>query len=233
MLAIPLYPSDVTVAPVTFIGAVPALDSLTLLWDNPVVFDSIRVRSSTTDYPATVVDGTGVYNGTGETVTVSSLSSGTNYYLSIFTEDGGLYSQPVNVLVTTSEVIPTPTVPDATDFSASADDTFVTLTWTNPEEEFGTTVLVRKTGGYPSSHTDGTVLLSGGGTTYLDTGLTNDTQYYYKLYMETAGTYSTGVTATATPTAPPAPTIPTPPTGARYRAFSPRRRRSHRPRRRA
>lgn len=73
--------------------------------------------------------------------------------------------------------------PPISSFQAKADDTKVLLSWVNPiDTDFVGVRILRKTEGYPSSPTDGVLVYSGGGTTYEDTGLTNDVTYYYRAF---------------------------------------------------
>ena len=93
-----------------------------------------------------------------------------------------------------------------TAFSASAGNAKVELTWTDPKDKYATpegdisdtgdqlvsewdhTILVRKTGSQPAGPNDGTVVVSSSvrnqyqSTPYTDTGLTNDTTYYYAVF---------------------------------------------------
>ena len=113
-----------------------------------------------------------------------------------------------------------------TAFSASAGNAKVELTWTDPKDKYATpegdisdtgdqlvsewdhTVLVRKTGSQPAGPNDGTVVVSSSvrnqyqSTPYTDTGLTNDTTYYYAVFAYNKdGVASEGAFATATPIA--------------------------------
>lgn len=113
-----------------------------------------------------------------------------------------------------------------TAFSASAGNAQVELTWTDPLDKYATpegdisdtgdqlvsewdhTVLVRKTGSQPAGPNDGTVVVSSSvrnqyqSTPYTDTGLTNDTTYYYGVFAYNKdGVASPGAFTTATPKA--------------------------------
>lgn len=73
--------------------------------------------------------------------------------------------------------------PPISNFQAKADNKKVLLSWVNPiDTDFVGVRILRKTEGYPSSPTDGVLVYSGGGTTYEDTGLTNDITYYYRAF---------------------------------------------------
>lgn len=111
-----------------------------------------------------------------------------------------------------------------TAFSASAGNAKVELTWTDPKDKYATpegdisdtgdqlvsewdhTVLVRKTGSQPAGPNDGTVVVSSSvrnqyqSTAYVDSGLTNDTTYYYAVFAYNKdGVASAGAFVNATP----------------------------------
>ena len=111
-------------------------------------------------------------------------------------------------------------------FTAKAGNAQVTLTWTDPKDKYATpegdisdtgdqlvsewdhTVLVRKTGSQPAGPNDGTVVVSSSvrnqyqSTPYTDTGLTNDTTYYYGVFAYNKdGVASSGAFVNATPKA--------------------------------
>lgn len=111
-----------------------------------------------------------------------------------------------------------------TGFSAKAGNAKVELTWTDPKDKYATpegdisdtgdqlvsewdhTVLVRKTGSQPAGPNDGTVVVSSSvrnqyqSTGYTDTGLTNDTTYYYAVFAYNKdGVASAGAFVNATP----------------------------------
>lgn len=113
-----------------------------------------------------------------------------------------------------------------TSFSATARNAQVELTWTDPLDKYATpegevsetgdqlvsewdhTVLVRKTGSQPAGPNDGTVVTSSSVRNqyqtngYTDTGLINDTVYYYAVFAYNKdGVASAGAFVSATPVA--------------------------------
>lgn len=113
-----------------------------------------------------------------------------------------------------------------TSFSATAGNAQVELTWTDPFDKYATpegevsetgdqlvsewdhTVLVRKTGSQPAGPNDGTVVTSSSVRNqyqtngYTDTGLINDTVYYYAVFAYNKdGVASEGAFVSATPQA--------------------------------
>ena len=110
--------------------------------------------------------------------------------------------------------------------AATAGNAQVELTWADPANKYATpegevsetgdqlvsewdhTVLVRKTGSQPAGPDDGTVVVSSSvrnqyqTTPYTDTGLTNDTQYFYGVFAYNKdGVASPGAFVSATPKA--------------------------------
>ena len=113
-----------------------------------------------------------------------------------------------------------------TSLAATAGNAQVELTWVDPLDKYATpegevsetgdqlvsewshTVLVRKTGSQPAGPDDGTVVVSSSvrnqyqTTPYTDTGLTNDTQYFYGVFAYNKdGVASAGAFTSATPKA--------------------------------
>lgn len=88
-------------------------------------------------------------------------------------------------------------------FYAARGNAQVTLTWSNPSAEYAGTLIVRKTGSYPQRPSDGVKIYKGTGTSFIDTGLTNGTQYYYRAFAyNSRGEYQTiNRIAVATPVA--------------------------------
>ena len=104
---------------------------------------------------------------------------------------------------------------DVTGFTATPDDTFVTLTWTNPgDADFSGVLILRHTSAVVDSPTDGTtyaandtigvatVIFVGNDITFIDTGRTNGTEYHYRIFAyDGKKNYSGGAADSATPEA--------------------------------
>lgn len=113
-----------------------------------------------------------------------------------------------------------------TNFSGEAGNAQVTLTWTDPKDKYATpegetaqdpdqlvsvweyTQIIRKTGSQPAGPHDGELVVSSSvrdqyqTTGFVDTGLVNDTTYYYAAFAyNTDGVASEGAFTSATPIA--------------------------------
>ena len=86
-------------------------------------------------------------------------------------------------------------------FAAAAGDKQVVLSWVNPTTDWSGTKIVRKTGSYPQSASDGVTVYDGTAATYTDTGLTNGTVYWYRPFAYNAAkeVQTINLSATATP----------------------------------
>jgi len=86
--------------------------------------------------------------------------------------------------------------------NATPADSEVVFTWKNPNEPsfVRTVIVVKKTGGYPTSPQDGQTIYEGNGETFTDTSVTNGTTYYYAMYSyDHAKHYSPGVKISLAP----------------------------------
>ena len=104
-----------------------------------------------------------------------------------------------------TEIYTIDTIPpaDATSFVATPGNAQVSLSWANPgDADFAGVKIIRKVGSAPTNNTDGTQIFNAIGTNFVDSGLTNATQYFYALYaFDTAVNYAAGVQISATPVA--------------------------------
>jgi len=89
---------------------------------------------------------------------------------------------------------------NVTNFTAAPSSGQISLNWTNPTSDFSGTRILRKTGSSPANYNDGTVVYDSNGTSYIDTGLTNGTTYYYAAFSHDALlNYASGVQVSANP----------------------------------
>ncbi|MBI5632123.1 MAG: Ig-like domain-containing protein [Nitrospirae bacterium] len=121
---------------------------------------------------------------------------------SITSTNAKTYSDTSSATVTIDNLSPANT----TGFSGTPGNTQVVLNWTNPVSDFSQVVILRKTGSavtdtpsegaaYTAGNTIGTstVRYVGSVQPFTDTGLTNGTAYYYKIFAKDSnGNYSSG-----------------------------------------
>ncbi|MGD8811315.1 MAG: PQQ-dependent sugar dehydrogenase [Thioalkalispiraceae bacterium] len=176
--------------------------SINLNWDNPADSDfaGVIIRRSTSGNPTSVTDGIAVYNGASTTTTDSGLTNGTTYFYSIFAYDAvPNYSGVVSANATPADTTPPAVV---SNFTATAQDQSINLSWNNPgDSDFAGVIIRRSTSGNPASISDGTEVYNGAGSSITDSGLTNGTTYYYSIFTyDEVPNYSGAVSINARPT---------------------------------
>ncbi|MEY4744065.1 MAG: hypothetical protein RL272_10, partial [Candidatus Parcubacteria bacterium] len=204
--ATPAGPPDTTPpSNVSGFAVAPGNQQNSLSWTNPSDpdFVGVRVVRKTSGYAANQNDGTIVYSGSGTSYLDPGLANGTTYYYKAFSYDGPLnFSSGVEA--SGMPVAPPDTTPPSavSNLQAVAGDAIIQLTWTNPSSvDWAGTRIVRKTGGSPANANDGTIVFDGIGDSRLDTGLTNDTQYYYGAFAyDPSLNFAIGAFADAKPT---------------------------------
>ncbi|MDD5726404.1 MAG: hypothetical protein PHC53_03280 [Patescibacteria group bacterium] len=152
-------------------------------------------------------------------VPLTGLLADIQYYYRVISADSFGLSATSSIFTFKTQADHTP--PSNVPLTATPGDTNVLLIWSHPPEpDFAGVRIMRRTGGYPTSPTDGTLVYDGLATTFLDTGLTNGLTYYYAAYTyDTHSNFSSGSLASATPVGPPiipptpttTPPIPPPP----------------------
>jgi cysteine-rich repeat protein len=202
-------------ANVTNFTASPGDQQNSLSWTNPVDadFQGVKVMRKTTGYPTGPTDGTVVYSGTGTAEVDTGLTNGVAYYYAAFAFDD-VPNYASGAVAGATPVGPADTTPpgNVTSFVATPGDQQVSLSWTNPTDvDFQAVKIVRKTTGFPTGQTDGTLVYEGTATSKLDLGLSNGTLYYYKAFtFDAVPNFSSGTEASATPVAPADTTAPGP-----------------------
>jgi fibronectin type 3 domain-containing protein len=168
----------------TNLTAIPADKQITLSWNQNTEQDvkgyniyRDNTKINTEPYSPEAISGKVIYLDT-------NLNNNVEYtYQVTAVDDAGNESEKSGVVKATPIAPPDTTPPSApTNIKATEQDSKITLSWTNPTDDFDKAVVVRKTGSYPTSITDGDKIYEGDLSTYTDTGLTNNTTYYYAVY---------------------------------------------------
>lgn len=162
----------------------------------------IRVVRKIGSYPTSIYDGTIVINqsaapsSTG-TFTDTNLTNGVGYYYAAYAYDNySNYSSSYTGLAITR-------MPPVTSFATTSGYNQISLSWVNPTAaNFANVKLLRKTTGYPTTPSDGTIVYTGAGTSIIDSNLPSGTLQYYIIFVyDTMGIYSSSSYQTGTPTA--------------------------------
>ncbi|RLF42791.1 MAG: hypothetical protein DRN18_01730 [Thermoplasmata archaeon] len=132
------------------------------------------------------------------TCPVSNLTYGTTYKWYVNVTDGNDWTNKTYTF--TTETPDPPSNLKAT----SINTTTISLSWTKSPDT-NTTVVVRKTGSYPTSVTDGVIVYNGTAESFTDTGLNPGTAYYYRAWSWAANAFSQSYTSTVNYTYPACP----------------------------
>lgn len=110
----------------------------------------------------------------------------------------------VSKVVSDTIILDTTAPTNISDFTAIPGDSRISLSWQNPPEpDFQTVKIMRSTAFYPASPTEGILVYYEKGNSFVDTGLTNGTRYYYTAFAsDTIGNYSSGAIVSAIPQKP-------------------------------
>ena len=155
-----------------------------------------------------------VYNDVGNSVVVQGLTENSTYHFLAYVYSGNIWS------VASNEIIATAKLQDVTDLYASCGDQQSTISWTNPNSDCFDEVILAvnensitatPSGTYTANSTDYTdasnptlsdgsvVVYNGTGNNVTVTGLTNDTKYYFKVFVRKGDKWSDGVEVSCTP----------------------------------
>ena len=189
-----------TLAPAapTKLSATPGETRVVLTWDNPA-------NNTITRYQYRRKTGTGAYgnwtdiSGSGASTTaytVTGLTSSTAYTFEVRAKNVGGNGEAATVTTATLPAAPTNLWPDPGDGA-------VTLSWTNPGGDTITSHEVSTGGGTTFSDIPNSAHGQTNATGYTVTGLTNGTEYTFKLRARNNSGEGAASTATATPRAPP------------------------------
>ncbi len=157
-----------------------------LAWENPGDDDwlATKVVRSAVGTPASATEGELVYDGRAGSCVDCRLDSTTTYYYAAFAYDAAQNYSTLDAAASAHVYVDDPFPPDpVSEFTAVGMDAEVLLRWVNPTaDDWEGTVVVRKEGAYPRDPTDGCIVYDGNGAQVVDTGLSNDTTYFYSAF---------------------------------------------------
>ena len=155
-----------------------------------VIFSS-EVNISNTDYDYCIANATKIVdsNSIVTYADTSHIRGSTVYYrgFMIFSTFGETKNNNgVGLSCVVLDAVPPNTI---TNFAASTADGTINLSWVNPtDSDFVKAKILMKTGSYPTSPTDGTVIYEGSGIFKSIIGLTNGSVYYFRCFTyDTSG----------------------------------------------
>jgi len=139
------------------------------------------IERRTTPGPWSIGDGTVAYNDTGSSFTDTNLAHNTTYYYQLWSwdEDDGIYSDTFSSGSNTTTVLLAPTGMTA-DWNDPNKHTQIDLTWNNADG-FDSTYIERNTVS-TWNRGEGTKIYNNSGTSFTDTGLNQNTQYWYRAW---------------------------------------------------
>ncbi len=183
-------------------SATPGDGRILLQWVNPTDpdFQGVRIMRKLGGFPLNTTDGDVAFLGADTSIIDTNVKNGELYYYTAFTHDvannfsAGVTATATPSVSATSGVSP---VQSVTNVIVIPGDTAVQLLWNNPSDakvgENGLmslapkgswvgTRIVRNEKNNPSGPFDGTIVYEGSASSFIDTGLTNGTSYYYGIF---------------------------------------------------
>jgi parallel beta-helix repeat protein len=182
---------NIPLAPTSFTAMTIGSNQINLSWIKGSYAVYTRIQRKTTGYPVSISDGTAVYNGTDSAYSDTGLSVNTTYYYRAWS-----WNDTSSVWSTTNASIfnstwAGPLAPQSISASTLS-TTRIDLSWTNGFRATHTRVM-QKTGGYPVSISDGSLVYNGTGSSTSNSSLTPGVRYYFRAWSwnSSSGLWST------------------------------------------
>lgn len=182
-------------------SATPRDEAVFLRWTNPVSanFAGVTIQQSTNGTPTNALDGSTVYVGTGNNFTNGPLPNAVRYYYAAYAFDATPnYSSG---LFTNAMPADTNAPANVTNLVADSSNGTVFLSWVNPgDADLAGVRVQRKIGTSPTNYADGVTVFDGLVANATDTGLTNGTNYCYRIFAhDEVPNYASGIAITSMP----------------------------------
>ena len=177
-----ITPSPIEPGAATITGITNLDEGCTVAFTKPADATSVKVVYKTGSAATTPEQGTAV-TGTTSPVTISNLTNGTKYFITVFTLNAKRY-KAVSQEFTPTAIYP----PAATNLSIENLIKSAKISYTRPSG-ISSAKIIYKAGSAPSSDTDGTAVASSASPTTIS-GLTPGTTYYFKVVTYNAKRYS-------------------------------------------
>jgi len=173
--------------PTDFVATTISIEKINLTWTKDINATHTVIQKKEGSYAETLDEGENIYNDTGTSYDDTDVTRGIVYYYSAWS-----YNSTTNNYSGYAEAYNLTEPLNPTDITMTINGTTMNITWTK-----GTladnTLIIRKTGSFPTSLTDGTTRFNNTNTSTDDTGVT--TSHFYRFYSwnSTVNQFSTGV----------------------------------------
>ena len=150
---------------------------INLSWDKNINASTTVIRYSKTGFPTNITEGTEIYNGTGSSFNHSKLGVGSTYYYSAWSYNSTLgYSRNYSYAFMGTN----PLQPTNMQITGETMNT-ISMSWTKGTNATRTVIIRNETNfaGYPHNQNNGTIVYNNTGSSFTDTGLSQNTTYYY------------------------------------------------------
>jgi len=162
-----------------------------LTWTKGSGANNTIIRRSTTNYPASLTDGTLIYNGTATTYDDTNVTPGKKYYYSAwsYTKWGTLQQYSDNYSTLEVGVPPAPPTNVTYTLISLGNTANLTINWTKGVGA-DTTLIRKNTPSPPSNTTDGTLVYNNTGNGTIDANINQAWSYRLWSYNSTVNLYS-------------------------------------------
>lgn len=161
--------------------------SISFSWTKGTNASRTVIRYNDSSYPANPQSGSDGYNDTGSSCTVSGLEALTTYYFRVWSWVNPFSESNVSMICTTEGVFPDPPYNGSSIYNTT--DNSLHLRWTRGNRSDKDKVL-KKTGSYSSSPTDGAEVQFTDSLFYNESGVYAGAYYSVWSYNDSNGTYS-------------------------------------------